>query len=344
MSESRSLFNRSKPSKPWARRVGTLLMVGLLTAGTFASLDAEARRMGGGRSIGRQNSTVTQRQATPPAQQSMQQAAPSQAQRANPAAPAPAAQPNRSRWLGPIAGLAAGLGIAALLSHFGLGEAFAGMMSNLIVIALLAMVGIWLVRKFMNRRRPQEPAYSVGGSASSSGGYSQSPSFQPGSTSNYSGSGSNYANEAQRVFGGGAPAAGAAAGAMAAAPLQLPAGFDADAFLRSAKVYFVRLQAAWDQGNLADIREFTTPEMFAEIKIDLDSRGNEANQTDVVQLDAELVAVEDRGIEQSASVRFHGLIRESANAPAEPFDEVWNLSKSGGQGWLLAGIQQLNAH
>ncbi|OJB20699.1 Tim44 domain-containing protein [Burkholderia ubonensis] len=323
MSQSRSLFNRSKPSKPWARRVGTLLMVGLLTAGTFASLDAEARRMGGGRSIGRQNSTVTQRQATPPAQQPMQQAAPSQAQRAN-----------RSRWLGPIAGLAAGLGIAALLSHFGLGGAFASMMSNLIVIALLAAIGIWLIRKFMNRRRSNEPAYSVGGSASASGSYSQGPSFQ-------AGNGSSYANEAQGVFGGGT--AGAAAGA-AAAPLQVPAGFDTEAFLRSAKVYFVRLQAAWDQGNLADIREFTTPEMFAEIKIDLDSRGNEANQTDVVQLDAELVAIEDRGIEQSASVRFHGLIREAANAPAAPFDEVWNLAKSGSQGWLLAGIQQLNTH
>ncbi|MGU7775362.1 Tim44 domain-containing protein [Burkholderia sp. MR1-5-21] len=335
MSQSRSLFNRSKPSKPWARRLGTLLMVGLLTAGTFASLDAEAKRMGGGRSIGRQSSTVTQRQATPPAQQPMQQAAPSQAQRAQPAAPAPAAQPNRSRWLGPIAGLAAGLGIAALLSHFGLGEAFAGMMSNLIVIALLAMIGIWVIRKIMNRRRTNEPAYSVGSSASASGGYAQGQSFQ-------SGNGSSYANEAQSVFGGGA-AAGVAAGA-AAAPLQVPAGFDTEAFLRSAKVSFVRLQAAWDQGNLADIREFTTPEMFAEIKIDLDSRGSEANQTDVVQLDAELVAIEDRGIEQSASVRFHGLIRESASAPAAPFDEVWNLSKSGGQGWLLAGIQQLNTH
>ncbi|AOK11067.1 MULTISPECIES: Tim44 domain-containing protein [Burkholderia] len=343
MSESRSLFNRSKPSKPWARRVGTLLMVGLLTAGTFASLDAEARRMGGGRSIGRQSSTVTQRQATPPAQQPMQQAAPAQAQRTNPAAPAPATQPNRSRWLGPIAGLAAGLGIAALLSHFGLGGAFASMMANVIVIALLAMVGIWLIRKFMNRRRPHEPAYSAGGSASSAGGYAQGSSFQQGSGGNYAGSGSSYANEAQSVFGGGAAAAGAA-GALGAAPVQVPAGFDTEAFLRSAKVYFVRLQAAWDQGNMADIREFTTPEMFAEIKIDLDSRGNEANQTDVVQLDAELVAIEDRGIEQSASVRFHGLIRESANASAAPFEEVWNLSKSGGQGWLLAGIQQLNTH
>ncbi|KDB07969.1 import inner membrane translocase subunit Tim44 [Burkholderia sp. lig30] len=336
MSESRSLFNRKEPSKPWARRVGTLLMVGLLTAGTFASLDAEAKRMGGGRSVGRQSQSITQRQATPPAQQPMQQAAPSQAQRAQPGAAAPAAQPNRSRWLGPIAGLAAGLGIAALLSHFGLGGAFASMMANVIVIALLAMVGIWVIRKIMNRRRSNEPAYAAGGTASSAGGpggYSQQ------GTSFQSGSGSGYASEAQQVFGGGAPAA-----APAAAAVQVPAGFDTEAFLRSAKVYFVRLQAAWDQGNMADIREFTTPEMFAEIKIDLDGRGNEKNQTDVVQLDAELLEVDDRGIGQSASVRFHGLIRESAGAPAAPFEEVWNLSKSGGQGWLLAGIQQLGTH
>ena len=55
---------------------------------------------------------------------------------------------------------------------------------------------------------------------------------------------------------------------MQAAPV-VPAGFDSDAFVRNAKVYFVRLQAAWDVGNIADIREFTTPEMFAEVKVDL---------------------------------------------------------------------------
>ncbi|MDI9654153.1 hypothetical protein QM306_38315, partial [Burkholderia cenocepacia] len=90
--------------------VGTLLMVGLLTAGTFASLDAEAKRMGGGRSIGRQNSTVTQRQATPPAQQPMQQAAPSQAQRTNPAAPTPAARPAIGPSQRERLGCAAGVG------------------------------------------------------------------------------------------------------------------------------------------------------------------------------------------------------------------------------------------
>ncbi|HEY4351221.1 MAG TPA: hypothetical protein VGN31_08330, partial [Paraburkholderia sp.] len=153
MSASNVSTNR-KVSRPWARRVGLLAMVGLLTVGTLASLDAEARRMGGGRSFGRQSndSSMMQRQTTPPPSQQPGQGQNAQMQRAQPA-PTPAPQPNRSRWLGPIAGLAAGLGIAALLSHFGLGEAFAGAMANFIIIALIAMVAIWLIRKFFGRKR-----------------------------------------------------------------------------------------------------------------------------------------------------------------------------------------------
>ncbi len=127
----------------------------------------------------------------------------------------------------------------------------------------------------------------------------------------------------------------------------VPAGFDSEAFLRNAKVYFVRLQAAWDVGNIDDIREFTTPEMFAEVRVDLSSRGAGTNQTDVVQLNAALLGVEERANEYFASVRFSGLIREArGGAAAEPFVEVWNLSKANrpGEGWLLAGIQQVAQH
>jgi predicted lipid-binding transport protein (Tim44 family) len=111
-------------------------------------------------------------------------------------------------------------------------------------------------------------------------------------------------------------------------------------------VYFVRLQAAWDVGNTEDIREFTTPEMFAEVKVDLASRGSQSNQTDIVQLNAEMLGVEERANEYFASVRFSGLIRETPGAAAEPFVEVWNLSKANraGEGWLLAGIQQVAQH
>jgi predicted lipid-binding transport protein (Tim44 family) len=339
MSDSTRLLAHRKNSRPWARRIGLIAMVGLIAAGTLASLDAEARRMGGGRSFGRQSdqSSMMQRQNTPPAQPSpgAQPGQAAQAQRAQPQ-PAPgaaAAQPNRSRWLGPIAGLAAGLGIAALLSHMGLGEAFAGMMANFIIIALIAMVAIWLIRKFMGRKRETgTPAYAGSAPTLNTGGtgYSQEP--------RYTAPGGSYL-----------PAQGSSLAAPqsdSGAPPAVPAGFDTEAFVRNAKVYFVRLQAAWDAGNMADIREFTTPEMFAEVRIDLDARGGQQNQTDVVQLNAELLAVEDRVVEYLASVRFSGLIRENVNGAAEPFTEIWNLTKNvkSGDGWLLAGIQQVTHH
>jgi predicted lipid-binding transport protein (Tim44 family) len=124
----------------------------------------------------------------------------------------------------------------------------------------------------------------------------------------------------------------------------VPADFDTAGFLRHSKTYFIRLQAAWDKGDINDIREFTTPEMFAESRLQLQERGASGNFTDVVSLDAELMGMETVGNEHLASVKFSGMIREEERAAAEPFVEVWNLSKpvSGSGGWLLAGIQQLS--
>lgn len=330
MSDSGVLSPR-KVGRSLVRRIGLIAMVGLIMAGSLASLDAEARRMGGGRSIGRQSNSVTQQSA--PSQPSQgNQATQQRAQPAPAPAPTPAAQPNRSRWLGPIAGLAAGLGIAALLSHFGLGGAFAGAMANIIVIAIIAMIGIWLIRRFMGRKRDTaQPAYAGSSPSLNSGGtgYSQEPRYNAPPTGSYLEPQGNPLSTPT----------------INAVPV-VPAGFDSEAFLRNAKVYFVRLQAAWDVGNMDDIREFTTPEMFAEVKVDLSSRGAETNQTDVVQLNAELLGVEERANEYFASVRFSGLIREAPGAAAEPFVEVWNLSKANraGEGWLLAGIQQVTQH
>jgi predicted lipid-binding transport protein (Tim44 family) len=333
MSDS-GLLSTRKIKGLLARRIGLIAMVGLLMAGTLASLDAEARRMGGGRSIGRQSNSLQQQRQAPPPSQPAQNNQTMQQQRAQPAPTpaAPATSPNRNRWLGPIAGLAAGLGIAALLSHFGLGEAFAGMFANVIVIALIAMIVIWLIRRFTGRKRnATQPAYAgTAPSLNTNGtGYTQEPRYTAPPTGSYL--------EPQ-----GNPLTTPSVGATPS----VPAGFDSEAFLRNAKVYFVRLQAAWDVGNIEDIREFTTPEMFAEVRVDLASRGTQQNQTDVVQLNAELLGVEERANEYFASVRFSGLIREEPGAAAEPFVEVWNLSKANrpGEGWLLAGIQQVEQH
>jgi len=305
-------------------------------AGALIAEDAEARRMGGGRSLGKQSTSAAQQnQATPPSQ-SMQSSQAANAQRAAPAAApaAAAAQPARNRWMGPLAGLAAGLGIAALLSHFGLGGAFAGAMANMIMIALIVMDAVMVFRFIMNRRKnANTPAYAAAGAGSPFGGSARTghePSYVPPS--------------APGGYGPSAAALSSANTVEAAPQVDVPAGFDSEAFVRNAKVYFVRLQDAWDRGNSNDIREFTTPEMFAEVKLDIDARGTQPNRTDVVQLNADILGVEERGTESLASVRFHGLIRETEGAAAEPFIEIWNLSKQkyGNEGWLLAGIQQVS--
>ena len=263
------------------------------------SFDAEARRLGGGGSFGMQRSSpAMQRSATPPA-------APAAVPGKTAAAPAAPAPSGMSRWLGPLAGIAAGIGLASLLSHFGMGE---GMGSILMILALV--VGAVFLFRLLARKRQSDAALQYAGAP-------EPMRFEPV-----------------------AAMPGGAAAAAAAPAANVPAGFDVDGFLRQAKLSFVRMQAANDGANLDDLRQFTTPEVYAEIKMQIDERGPAAQTTDVQQLNAALLELVTEEKRYLASVRFHGMIREDA-AP-ESFDEVWHLSKpvDGSSGWVVAGIQQ----
>jgi len=127
----------------------------------------------------------------------------------------------------------------------------------------------------------------------------------------------------------------------------VPAGFDAEGFLKAAKTNFATLQAAWDRSDLGTLRSMMTDEMLAEIRQQLTEReahtGGPANQTDVVMLEAQLLGIEDLGDTYMASVEFSGMIREEPSAGPSPFREVWNMTKSktGVSGWLVAGVQAL---
>ncbi len=281
----------------------------VLTLGvTLSSQDAEARRLGGGASSGmKRDSSVMQRQAIPP-----KPAAPAQNAAPTPATPQPAGM---SRWLGPLAGLAAGIGIASLLSHFGMGEG----MSSIIMMLLIGGAVFFVIRMLMRRKAPQSEPMQ------------------------YAGAGNVPGRLEPTQFESAAPVGGAAA-TSATNAASVPAGFDVEGFLRQAKLNFVRLQAANDAGNMDDIRAFTTPEMFAEIQLEYQERGKATQQTDVVQLNADLLDVSTEAARQIASVRFHGSIRETANAAPEAFDEVWHLTRpaDASSGWVIAGIQQNN--
>jgi len=121
-----------------------------------------------------------------------------------------------------------------------------------------------------------------------------------------------------------------------------PAGFDSTTFLRDAKVQFIRLQAANDAKDLNDLRQFTSPEVFAEIQLQLQERGPEENKTEVLTLNAELLDVVSPLQTTEASVKFSGLIKEIPNEPAQPFEEIWHFRKDDNkENWLVTGVQQV---
>jgi predicted lipid-binding transport protein (Tim44 family) len=312
-------------------------VVGLMLAAFSLSLVAEAmaRPMGGGRSVGRQSQNVT-RQAPAPA------AAPAAQRQAQPA-PAPAAAPAvpakpPSRWKGILGGALLGLGLGALLSHFGLGGALASMIGSLLMVALLAGA-VYLIYRLVRGKR----AGNGNRSAPFAGGFGGNNPLAQGA-GNTPEIGSRLQPQAFEPL---MPASSGVAldkPAAAPAPWGVPADFDTASFLRHAKSNFIRLQAAWDKADVNDIREFTTPEVFAEMKMQLQERGATADFTDVVAIDAELLGIETSAVDYLASVRFSGAMRSAPNAAPEPFAEVWNLVKpvSGNGGWLLAGIQQLS--
>jgi len=323
------------------KRFLVMLMVALFSTLLIAP-DADARRMGGGRSFGKQ-SDMTNRDAARPPAQSGQQAAPPPA---GGAAAAAGATRGRS-WMGPIAGIAAGLGLAALASHLGLGEEF----GTIILMALVFFAILIAVRMFMARRNGgavgRTPAYAGAGAA---GGSSRMPEKADQPWAARTASGGTAAGERATSAGGAGPAgtwSSAGAPVAAAASPDVPADFDADRFVHGAKVYFVRLQAAFDNNQADDLREFTSPEMFAELSLDLMKRGEEKQTTDVVTLDARLLGVErtgEAGSTELASVRFEGMLREAADEAAAPFVEVWNFTRPSDRsaGWVLAGIQQVS--
>lgn len=312
-----------------------MLMLGAMT---MVVADADAQRMGKRSSFGRQSSNVTQKAPAATTANSAQAAKPGAANAATPAVPPKPSIP----WKGIVGGLIGGALLAGLFSSLGMGGALASAMGSILTFAVIGLLALMAYRFFTRKKAGnaptmfnQQPAYAgmpnnnalpeIGSRIDSSTDHAPK-TFTPASVST--------AN-----FGGNSAAPAANQGNWT-----IPADFDVTGFLRHAKSNYIRLQAAWDRGDINDIREFTSPEMFAEMKLELQDRGNAKNETDVVTLDAELLGIETQAYDYVASVKFTGMIKEGGATNPEAFAEVWNLAKpvNGQSGWLLAGIQQLN--
>ena len=303
---------------------------------------ADARRMGGGGNFGVQRSISPQKTAPAPAAPASNAASPSSPPASQPAAPAsasapkappaatPAPAPSGTRWLGPIAGIAAGLGLAALMSHLGLSEGF----GTILLLGLVIFACIFVVRTFLGRRQTSgAPLQYSGVTASASGSApsaftSSASTWRIPSTSELAGQpGSASATEAL---------------AVGVARKALPQGFDAAAFATEAKRQYIQIQRSYDDADRAALSSVMTADMATEMARELDQRGLH-HPTEIVTLDAEVLDVSTEGDEYWISVRFTGQVKEDGEPLPHSIDEVWNLTKpvKGGSGWLLAGISQV---
>ncbi len=291
-------------------KLAIIVLVASLGIGSVID-SAEAARLGGGRSIGASRS-ITQRQAVAP-----QQAAPNAA--------GAAAQPQAAtgnRWLGPLAGIAAGLGLAWLFSQGGMGP----MMLGLLVVGGAIMLIMYMGRQRMAQagpaggplRAPQPMQYAGLGNETVA---APPPSQVP-------------ANGATAAWGSGEPAPVTAS---------IPPGFDVAGFVKQAKLNFIRMQEANDRADFETLRDLTTEKLYEQLSADIRHRTS-GQSTDVVTLDAALLEVVTEADAHWASLRFSGQIRESAGAAPVHFTEVWHLSKpiAGDTGWQVAGIEQIS--
>ncbi|HSV82478.1 MAG TPA: Tim44-like domain-containing protein, partial [Ramlibacter sp.] len=243
------------------------------------------------------------------------------------AAAAPAAAAAKRSWLGPVAGIAAGLGIAALASHFGFGEALANMLTiALVVMAVALLVGFFLRKRAQGRASLAGAGAPVSAlpSAAQQQGMFRSAEPVPPQGGSLIGS---------RLGGGLAPQ-GTASGSI-------PADFDAAGFARNAKSQFMALQAANDARDLDRLRDYLTPDMFELVRADL-AADPTPQKTEVFGLEAQVLDVLEDADRYVVSVRFTGSVREQPAAVPEDLDEIWHLTKprAGFGGWVIAGIQQ----
>lgn len=258
------------------------------------SLDVHAKRFGGGKSFGSAPSHQT-RQAP---QQT--QAAPNQAGRQTPAAASGA-----SRWLGPLAGLAAG----GLLASMFMGDGFEGI--QFMDILIFGLIAFLLFRFLAARRRQQQPA--VAGHA---------PMQREMPTQN--------------------PIFGSSAAPVAAPVINAPAWFNEQSFVAAAREHFMSLQQHWDANEMDKIAEFVTPQLFEFLKRERAEIGEAYQSTYVDDLQIQLDGVDDQAEKTIATLTFIGVSKNSRFDQGEPFSESWRMERAQGenQPWLVAGIRQ----
>ncbi|UTW05862.1 Tim44 domain-containing protein [Pseudomonas benzenivorans] len=266
-----------------------------LSLGLTMSFEAEAKRLGGGKSFGSAPSHQTRQT---PAQNQPAATAPTAGRQ-------PAAASGASRWLGPLAGLAAG----GLLASMFMGDGFEGLqIMDMLIFGLIA----FLLFRFLASRRKSQPAMAGG---------------------------APYQREVPAAAN---PVFGSSAGAAIKPVINAPAWFNEQSFVSAGREHFLSLQQHWDADEMDKIAEFVTPQLLDFLKRERAELGDGFQSTYIDNLDVQLDGVDDMSDKTVATLTFSGVSKTSRFDQGEAFSESWRLERAVGdnQPWLVAGIRQ----
>lgn len=282
---------------------------------------AEAKRFGGGGSFGQQKSMPAQQRQAPSQKQQA-------AQTPRQTAAAGQAATGSAKWLGPLAGLAAGGFLAWMI----FGEGFEGIQFFDVLLVALLIMGLMMFLR-ARQRQQQDLAYQQDNQPQTR--QSHQPIYER--SNNASSAGNDIAEPLVPVIGSGLTD-------DAQHGVDAPDWFVEASFVEGAKQHFMAIQAAWDRGDAAEIESYCTPELFAELQNLMQQVQAGENHTEV---DTLYTKVMDQSLENDyfvVSLGFSGFIKEDRDEPAHAFNEVWHIRRlAKGEGdWQIAGIQQLN--
>ncbi len=299
----------------------------LFTCFLFAGFeDAEARRIGGGRSSG-SKSFMSQPASKPKAAVTQQQ----NSSATQPNAINQNAQPNRG-FLGGMGGMFGGLLAGGLIGSLLFGGGMGGGMGGLLDIVLIGGVLFLLYKMFAKKRAASTAGADGGRSTSFDNTGTQNNQYRDLGNASASGGGMGWDN-------------GQAQGQQNTYTTNpvIPADFDQAEFIEGAKQAYMRLNAAWDSRELEDLTRFVTPDYMKELYKQAADDPN-PGRTELLLVTAHLTEVRPYGSDEMASVLFDVVMREDPNQTAPTtVRELWHfvrpLDKSGS--WLLDGIQQI---
>ena len=223
---------------------------------------------------------------------------------------------------GLMGGLLAGGLFAALLGS----GAFEDLqVMDMIIMALLAFVAFKLFKGFMSSRQQAQPRMAADGNSPQRHNFEMPRDVT-----------SDQSRSSQEI-----PTAEETGFNQDEIPFNLPEGFDQQGFIEGSLNHYRTVQESWNKGELETIKEYVSPELFAALSQQR-SKLMVPPQTEIVDLNAEIVRADQAGDSAEISILFRGVCKDELEKSQDGIFDIWHLQRdlsTENADWVIVGIE-----